>query len=529
MPRGEGSIVRGTAVFASGTMLSRIFGLVRDIVAGYFFAGPALDAWIVAWRIPNTFRQLLAEGATNALYVPVFSEYVEKKGKRAMLDLAGTMATVSVICLAAVTLLGIVCARWLISPVELLRAVSGGEGPTAENFALTVNLLRWTFPYLFLIGVAAVLTGVLYTQRHFAAPAYSPVLLNVSLIASCFALRSQFPHPVFALVVGALIGGVAQLALQSAVAANKGIFPVPRATFGHPGLKQIGILFLPVVVTQGVNQVNLLVDTWFAHSLGEGSVTSLYYASRLYQLPLGAFAVAASTAALPVMSRLAAAKDFDGLVKTFSRGVRLAAFLCFPAVAVMVFAPQPLIRTLFQYGRFSETLTSRAAWPLLFYALGLVSFASVKTATSAMYAIQQTKLAMVAGVAGMLANIALNFALVRHMQTGGLALATALSFTLNLAILLALLKWKIGSLDGQRIAGSLSRMLVAAAGAGLAIRLITPHLERLIGTTGIPARVAVLSALLLVCGTMYVAVCWLLRLEEPREIVRQIRERRSPR
>jgi len=166
---------------------------------------------------------------------------------------------------------------------------------------------------------------------------------------------------------------------------------------------------------------------------------------------------------------------------------------------------------------------------LLFYALGLVSFASVKTATSAMYAIQQTKLAMVAGVAGMLANIALNFALVRHMQTGGLALATALSFTLNLAILLALLKWKIGSLDGQRIAGSLSRMLVAAAGAGLAIRLITPHLERLIGTTGIPARVAVLSALLLVCGTMYVAVCWLLRLEEPREIVRQIRERRSPR
>ena len=522
-------LARGVAVFSSLTMLSRVLGLVRDIVWAYFFSRPILGAFIFAWRIPNTFRNLVAEGAANAAYVPVFTEYFSTKSRDEVKQLIGAVTTVTLLVLAVLTTVGIVVAPVLGTFVRGLQNVSAGEGPTEENLRLTIRLTRLVFPYLFLIGVTALGMGLLTSLRSFAAPAFSPVLLNVSIIAACVLLRDQFHPPVMSLVVGVLVGGIAQVLVQFATLARKGMYPRFGLALTHPGLRTMGLLFLPTLVGQAVGQVNLLVDSIFADSLGPDKVSSLYYANRLLQLPLGVFGVAISTVALASMSTYAAQGEMRKLIETMGRGLRMVCFVTFPAAVGLAVLRKPVIGLLFQHGDyFDEAATAEVAYALLFYLIGMASFASVKTVVSAFYAMKETRVPVVCASISMATNVGLNFLLIRPLQIGGLALATTLSFTLNLALLVTMLRRRLGTLGLAHVARAASRIGVSAALMGLAVWCVLRLTAAATPSATYGGRALQVGAPLAVGVIVYVALCSLLRVAELKEFLAGFGKTRRP-
>jgi len=514
LTEGRHGLARGVAVFSSLTMLSRVLGLVRDIV-WLVFPEDMRGAFIFAWRIPNTFRNLVAEGAANAAYVPVFSEYFATKSRDEIKRLIGAVTTVTVVVLAIVTIVGMGAAPVLGTFVRGLQKVSAGEGPTEENLAFTIRLTRLVFPYLFLIGVTALGMGLLTSLKSFAAPALSPVLLNVSIIAACLLLKDQFDPPVMSLVVGVLVGGAAQVILQFGALARRGIHPRFGFNLSHPGLKMMGILILPAAIGQAVGQVNLLVDSFFAESLGPDKVSSLYYANRLLQLPLGVFGVAISTVALASMSTYAARGEMQRLVETLGRGLRMVCFVTFPAAVGLVVLRIPVIRLLFQHGpHFDESTTAEVAYALMFYLIGMTSFASVKTVVSAFYAIKETRVPVLCASISMAANVGLNFMLIRQLQIGGLALASTISFTLNLVLLLTMLRRRLGTLGLARVAGAASRIGVSAALMGLSVWGVLRWTITITSSTAIPGRLVQVAAPIAVGVVVYLIFCRLLRVTE---------------
>jgi putative peptidoglycan lipid II flippase len=525
----EDGLGRGVAVFSSLTMVSRVLGLIRDIVWKEFFPLPILGSFIFAWRIPNTFRNLVAEGAANAAYVPVFSEYFATKDREEVKRLIDAVTTVTVFVLAVVTIVGIVAAPVLGTLVRGLQPVSAGEGPTEDLLRLQIRLTRLVFPYLFLIGVTALGMGLLTALRSFAAPAFGPVLLNVSIIAACFFLRDRFDPPVMSLVVGVLVGGAAQALLQFAALARKGIYPRFGFALSHPGLRMMGLLFLPTMVGQAVGQVNLLVDSIFADSLGSERVSNLYYANRLLQLPLGVFGVAVSTVVLAGMSRYAARGEMGKLVETLGRGLRMVCFITLPAAVGLAVLREPIIRLLFQHGEhFDAAATADVAYALLFYLIGMVSFASVKTVVSAFYSMKETRIPVLCASISMAANVGLNFLLIRPLQIGGLALATTLSFTLNLVLLLTMLRRRLGPLGMTQIAHSVAKVTVAAALMGLAVWSVLRWTAEVTSSASFIGRTIQVAAPMLVGLMLFLGLARLLRVPELNEFLAALRRGAPP-
>ncbi len=517
----EHGLARGVAVFSSLTMLSRVLGLVRDIVLALFFRDDVRDAFIFAWRIPNTFRNLVAEGAANAAYVPVFSEYFSTKSGEEVRRLIGAVTTVTVIILAVLTIAGVSVAPVLGTCVRGLQKVSAGPGPTDENLRLTIKLTRIVFPYLFLVGLMALGTGMLTALRSFGPPAFSPVLLNISIIIACVALRNRLG--VMSLAVGVLAGGAAEVLLQFGALARKDIYPQFRFAPRHPGLRTMGLLFLPTLVGQAVAQVNLLVDTFFAGSLGAGKVSSLYFANRLLQLPLGVFGVAISTVALAGMSTYAARDEMHKLIDTLGRGLRMVCFITLPAAVGLAVLRKPIIRLLFQYGdHFDEAATADVAYALLFYLLGMASFASVKTVVSAFYSMKETRIPVLCASISMATNVGLNFLLIRPLEIGGLALATTLSFTLNLALLLVMLRGRLGALGLGHVARAASRIAMAAAFMGLAVWSVLRWTAMAASATTIPGRLVQVASPLAVGIVVYLLLCRLFRVNELPEFLAEL-------
>jgi putative peptidoglycan lipid II flippase len=513
-------LARGVAVFSSFTMLSRVLGLVRDIVWALFFPPDLRGAFIFAWRIPNAFRDLVAEGAANAAYVPVFSEYFTTKSRDEVKRLIGAVTTVTVLILAVLTAIGIAAAPVLGTFVRGLQSVSAADGPTDENLALTIKLTRLVFPYLFLIGVTALGMGLLTSLKSFAAPAFSPVLLNVSIIAACFLLKDRFDPPVMSLVVGVLVGGLAQVILLFGTLARRGIYPRLGLALSHPGLRMMGLLLLPTLVGQAVGQVNLLVDSIFADSLGPEKVSSLYFANRLLQLPLGVFGVAISTVALATMSTYATRGETGKLVETLRRGLGMVCFFTFPAAIGLAVLREPVIRLLFQHGaHFDEAATEEVAYALLFYLIGMASFASVKTLVSAFYSMKETRVPVLCASISMVANVGLNFLLIRPLQIGGLALATTISFTLNLVLLVTMLRRRLGTLGLTQVARAASRIGVSAALMGLAVWSVLRWTTTITSSAAISGRLVQVAGPIAVGVIVYFALCRLFRVTEVGEFL----------
>lgn len=428
----KGGLLASTAVVSLMTMLSRVLGLVRDVVfATLLGVSGGTDAFFVAFRIPNFLRRLFGEGAFNQAFVPVLSEY-RSQGTTAAVKLlvdrvAGTLGG----SLVLVTLVGVVGAPlliWLFAP---------GFGDEPEKRALAVEMLRLTFPYLFFISLVAFSGSILNTWSRFAVPAFTPVLLNLTLIAAALYLTPYFAdtREAVALAWGVLAAGIIQLLFQLPFLARLGMLPRPRWVWDDPGVRRILKLMAPALFGVSVSQINLLLDTVLASLLETGSVTWLYYADRLTELPLGVFGIAIGTVILPSLSRQHAESAPEAFSATLDRALRLVVLIGLPAALALIVLSEPLIATLFGHGEFSEVDVHRAALALQAYSAGLLAFMLIKVLAPGYFARQDTKTPVKVGIIAMVANMVFNLALIWHLGHAGLALATAMSAWINAGLL----------------------------------------------------------------------------------------------
>ena len=412
-------------------MASRVFGFVRDVViAQAFGASAGADAFFVAFRIPNFLRRLFAEGAFAQAFVPVLSEYRANREIADVRDLASHVSGALIGVLAVVTVAGVVAA-----PV-LIAVFAPGFLSDPAKYALAVEMVRITFPYVFFISLVAFAGGILNTYGRFAVPACTPVLLNLCLIGAALWLAPVLDIPVVALAWGVLAAGIVQLAFQFPFLAAFGMLVRPRLRRAHDGVTRVISLIIPAVFGVSVSQINLLVDTMIASFLVTGSVSWLYFSDRMVEFPLGVFGIALATVILPHLSRQHASAAPGTFSDTLDWALRLVVLLATPAALGLGVLAAPILTTLFQYGQFSAHDVDMAARSLLAFAFGLIAFIAVKVLATGYFSRQDTRTPVRVGVVAMLSNIVLNLVLVVPLAHAGLALATTLSAFLNAGLLL---------------------------------------------------------------------------------------------
>ena len=412
-------------------MASRVFGFVRDVlIAQAFGASAGADAFFVAFRIPNFLRRLFAEGAFAQAFVPVLSEYRSNREIADVRDLASHVSGALIGVLALVTVAGIVAA-----PV-LIAVFAPGFLSDPAKYALAVEMVRITFPYVFFISLVAFAGGILNTYGRFAVPAFTPVLLNLCLIGAALWLAPVLDIPVVALAWGVLAAGIVQLAFQFPFLAALGMLVRPRLRRAHDGVARVISLIIPAVFGVSVSQINLLVDTMIASFLVTGSVSWLYFSDRMVEFPLGVFGIALATVILPHLSRQHASAAPESFSDTLDWALRLVVLLATPAALGLGVLAAPILTTLFQYGQFSAHDVDMAARSLLAFAFGLIAFIAVKVLATGYFSRQDTRTPVRVGVVAMLSNIVLNLVLVVPLAHAGLALATTLSAFLNAGLLL---------------------------------------------------------------------------------------------
>jgi len=433
--QGQGQrLLQSALVIAAATALSRVLGLVREVViADRFGAGAEYDAFVVAFLLPHMLRMLLAEGALSTAFVPLLTERIHR-GRAWAERFASNVLTVALWVLPLVVILGILLAPYYVPFLA--------DGFSATKQALTVRLVGITFPFLGLVGLAAVVMGLLLAHERFLAPALAPVFFNVGLIVGALWLAPRFDPPVLGLAWGVLLGGALQLGFQ--VPFLRGIFRYrPLIDLGDEGLRRLVLLMLPTVAGLIVVELNLLVDNKLASRLGDGSIASLQYAIRLFQLPLGLFAVALGTALLPQLSRHASAHDPRAFGEDLRQGLRLAALVLLPAAVGLIVLGGPVIALLFEHGRFTPDDTARTLYVLRFLALGLLGYGMTHLLTRAFYALQDTRTPVLASAVAVGVNIAFDLLLIGPLGVGGLALATALAGFTQAAVLAVLLQRRL--------------------------------------------------------------------------------------
>lgn len=422
--------MRSGLVVSAMTMLSRVMGLVRDVVVATFLgAGNGADAFFVAFKIPNFLRRLFAEGAFNQAFVPVLSEYSTQRSKQEIRELLNAVAGSLTAMLALITAFAMLAAPWLV------WVFAPGFGRDPEKLAMTADMLRLTFPYLLLISLTAFSGSVLNTWNRFAVPAFTPVLLNLSLIGAALFLMPLMKEPAMALAWGVLIAGAAQLAFQVPFLLRLGLLPTPWPNFAHDGVKRILKLMAPALFGVSVSQINLLLDTILASLLVAGSVSWLYYSDRLVELPLGVFGVAIGTIILPALSKRHADKSTEHFSAMLDWAIRVVLLLGMPAALALAVLAEPFLITLFHYGAMTDHDIQMAAMSLRAYAFGLVAFMLIKVLAPGFFARQDTKTPVKVGIIAMVANMVFNLILVWPLAHAGLALATALSAFLNAGML----------------------------------------------------------------------------------------------
>ena len=431
-PPKKAGLLASTAVVATMTMLSRVLGLVRDVViARMLGASAGADAFFVALKIPNFLRRLFAEGAFNQAFVPVLSEYRSNGSMAATKLLVDRVAGTLGGTLVLVTLVGVLAAPaiiWVFAP---------GFGDDPVKRALTVEMLRLTFPYLFFIALTAFAGGILNSWNRFAVPAFTPVLLNLSLIGCALFLAPHFAEDrmAVALAWGVLIAGVVQLLFQLPFLARLNLMPIPRMGWRDPGVRKIMKLMAPALFGASVYQLNSLVNTILASMLETGSVTWLYYTDRLIELPLGIFAVAIGTVILPSLSSKHADASPEAFSRTLDWAIRMVLLIGLPAALALFALAEPLLSTLFHYGEFSAFDVTQTAASLRAYSAGLLAAMLIKVLAPGFYARQDTRTPVRIGVLAMLANMLLGALLVWEWRHVGLASAMALSAWLNAGLL----------------------------------------------------------------------------------------------
>jgi putative peptidoglycan lipid II flippase len=495
-PNENREIARTAGIVGALTLCSRITGLVRDSVVGYLFgSGLAADAFFVAFRIPNLLRRFVAEGAMNVAFIPVFTEYLTNRTRAEAVQVARVLATSMTLLLAIITVLGVIFAPLAVS------LFAPGFAADPEKAALTIELTRLLFPYIFLVSVSALLGGLLNSLRHFVAPAFSPVLLNLSMIAAAWFLAPMLGVPVYAMAIGVLFGGVLQVLIQIPPLQQRGIVLKPDWQPRHVAVRRVLLLMAPTVFGAAVYQVNVMMDTVFASVLPEGSVSFLWYADRVFEFPLGLFPVALGTAALPSFAAQAARRAYGEMRHSVTFAVGLTNLITIPSAVGFWLLSVPIVAVLFQRGAFGPEQVQMTAWALSAFSVGLWSVSIVRVFVPAFYAMHDTRTPVVTAAASFVANLlfSLMFIGLVHsdgssrivdaiaaattvmstwdLRHAGLALSTSLASGVNLALLAIVLSRRLGGLDVATMFLSFVRSSVASAAMILPVRYIAARVD----------------------------------------------------
>jgi putative peptidoglycan lipid II flippase len=520
---------RAAAIIGLAVMCSRLLGLLREqVCAALFGGGAAMDAFTAAFRIPNLLRDLFAEGALSTAFVTTFSKTIARGGDAAAWRLANKVATMTALVLSAICLLGM-----LFSP-QLVAVMAPGFDPAKAQ--LTVTLTRIMFPFILLVSLAALVMGMLNARNVFGMPAMASSFFNIGSIVAGVSLGAWFdphfgPRALLGLALGTLIGGALQLGVQLPRLRRLGYRYHPDFAWRDAGVRAILALMGPSVIAASTTQLNVLVNSMFASTLGDGPIFWLAIAFRLMQLPLGLFGVALGTVTLPLLSRLVVAGHMPAFRAELSRGMRLAFLLTLPATVGLMMLAGPIISLLYQHGRFDAYQAAQAAGALRFYAIGLSGYAALKVLVNAFYALDQRKTPMLVSFIALGLNLLFNWLFTFHLGWGvrGLAFSTGCVALCNFLLLYALMRRHLARLETRRLLRMLLKVALACA-ALAAVCALSQHW--LLADWAWQSLLRRLCTLLLtvVAGTVvFIAAAAALRIEEISELTAALRRRlRNP-
>jgi putative peptidoglycan lipid II flippase len=536
------SLARSAGIVSVATMGSRVLGLVREqVFAAFFGAGVANDAFNIAFRIPNLLRDLFAEGALSAAFVTTFSQTLNQKGEREAWRLANLVSNGLIVILSVVMIVGIVGAPLIVDWLVGSSDQTGAQAQSPILIPLAVKMTRILFPFLLMVSLAAVAMGVLNTRNYFAIPASASTMFNVGSIIGglacaygfapdyvagiAYALWHRVPvqrdeaseiQAIIGMAVGTLIGGIMQWLIQVPSLRAVGYRWRPELSFSDPGVRQVMKLMAPALIGSAALQVNLVINTNFATSLGQGPVSWLQYAFRLIYLPIGVFGVAISTATLPITSKAAALDDLNGFRQALASALRLTFLLTIPsAVGLMVLSHQ-IIALIYQRGKFTSEDTLQTGQALRYYALGLVAYSTVRVLTPSFYALKETRVPMLASLVSIVTNYIVAAVSVRYLGCGhrGLALSIAMVAIVNSILLFIFMRRKLGHIEGRQLITTLVKVVLAAGVMGLVCWLLSQHLEKLLGNETLTARLLDVGVSIGVSMVVFYLVAYWLKIEE---------------
>jgi len=516
-------IATAAGVMSFATFISRVLGFVRDMIFAVYFGATGLsDMFFAAFRIPNLLRELFAEGSMSSAFIPVLTEYRQKHGDKEAERLVKITFSFIIIVVGMICLIGII-----FSPL-IVTVIAPGFLRSPEKFSLTVRLTRIMFPFLLFISLAALVMGSLNTKKVFFVPAFSPSMLNITLIVSIVFFESSAEQPIMVAAVGVLVGGFVQFAFQLPSFFKNNYRLGFDTNFGHPGLRRMSILLIPATLGLAVNQINIVVSNVLASYLLPGSITYLYYSMRLIQFPIGIFGVAMGMAVLPALSEHAVKGDMDKLRDDFSFALRLLFFITVPSMAGLIALREPIVNALFQRGAFDFRATVGTSEALLFYSLGIWAVVGARVVTATFYSLQDTRTPVKVAVTAMLTNIIMSLVLMGPLRHSGLAFANAIASMVNFMLLLHALRNRLGRIDARRIARSFFKISSASFVMGVSGWIVLrggmwQSSGRLV------VKVLYLSGTVAGCLIIYLGICFLLRSDEIHYIYEIIRMRRTGR
>lgn len=504
-------IAKATGIMALATGLSRVAGLIRDmVVAAVFGAGFAADAFFVAFTIPNLLRRFFAEGSLTAAFVPTFAEVHHRDGAEAGREVLRICWTLLLVVMIGVTALGIFASPWVV------KLIGYGFTEVPGKLELTDLLNRIMFPYIFFISLVALLAGVLNVQGHFLSPSLSPVLLNLAMIASALLLAPLFAKPVVALAVGVLAGGAIQLLMQIPVLYRYGYDLRPDFRFGHPAVRRVARLMIPGIIGVAIYQINVVVTRLFASLLQEGSVSWLYYGQRLFEFPQGIFVVSLAQAVLPSMSRQLAEHDQPGFRESLRFALALILLVTLPAAIGMVYCAEAVYSLFFLGGAFTANDVAQSATALAWYAPGLIFVGISRVVAPTFYALQDTRTPVMVSFWTLLVSVGCSLLLMGPMQHAGLAVALTVSSVFNAAALLWLLNRRLGGIGLRPMFGLVVRLLPGLLAMSLVVITLLGFADWHSKGSFLLRGALLFSAV--ACGAAaYLATCWLCRVHEVKQ------------
>jgi putative peptidoglycan lipid II flippase len=520
-------LAKSAGLIGLATMTSRVLGLARDTVLAAVFGASAsmqMDAFNVAFRIPNLLRDLFAEGAMTAAFVPTFTRTLETGGK----DAAWRVGNLVMNALLVVT--GVLVVAGMIFAPQITLALADEKFTSRPGaLELTTQLTRIMLPFLTTLAVAAAMMGMLNSLRRFFIPALSPSMFNVASIFSAFALVPLMPRfglePIAGIAIGTLLGGLGQILLQWPSLRRQGFRFQPIVSFQDPVVREILRLMAPATLGLAAVQVNVFVNTHLATGQEQGAVSWLQYAFRLMYLPIGLFGVSIATAALPDISRHAAADNMRAIEATVSRGLRMMLMLNVPATIGLMVLADPIVALIYERRAFTSYDTASTAAALMFYAPGLLGYSAVKIASPTFYSLRDSRTPVIVSVLSILANLGINLVLVRVLGYRGLALGTAAAAILNAVVLLWLLRSRLGGLDGPRVATALVKITCASLLMGIAAHLTAGWLASIPGLPGEAQKFVRVFGAIATALVVLAASAKLLRIDEFNDAAARILQR----